>query len=142
MMKEKGSKQDKGNPIWNTIKTEWEYLGSRRNVFITFLILFTISGIIALMTPLVIGLIFNSIQNSITSEAEFKKLVILISMIFFIQLGSWAFHGIARVLEGRTGFFVRNNYTNKPDFRASNKMAQRPPFRRYYRQNKSGKRIN
>ena len=113
MMKEKGSKQDKGNPIWNTIKTEWEYLGSRRNVFITFLILFTISGIIALMTPLVIGLIFNSIQNSITSEAEFKKLVILISMIFFIQLGSWAFHGIARVLEGRTGFFVRNNYTNR-----------------------------
>ena len=113
MGNEKELKENRGNPILNVIKAEWEYLGSRRKVFLIFLLLFTIAGLIGLMTPLVIGLIFNSIQNSITSEAEFRKLLILISLLLFINIGFWIFHGIARVLEERTSFFVRRNYTNK-----------------------------
>ena len=113
MGNEKELKENRGNPILNVIKAEWEYLGSRRKVFLIFLLLFTIAGLIGLMTPLVVGLIFNSIQNSITLEAEFRKLLILISLLLFINIGFWIFHGIARVLEERTSFFVRRNYTNK-----------------------------
>src|SRR3989344_8934282 len=113
MPKEKESKEDKGNPILNVIKNEWKYLGNRRKIFVISLILFFIAGLIALMTPLVIGLIFNSIQESITSETQFKRLLVLISLLLFIDIGFWAFHGIARILEERTGFFVRNNYINR-----------------------------
>lgn len=113
MVKKEESRESPGNPIFNVIKTEWKYLGSRRRIFLAFIFLFTIAGTIALMTPLVIGLIFNSIQNSITSEVELRKLVMLISLLFFIKVGFWAFHGTARVLEERTGFFVRRNYINR-----------------------------
>ena len=113
MIKKKGSKEEKGNPIVNVLKTEWKYLGNRKKIFITFLFLFTIAGILGLMTPLIIGLIFNSIQESVMSETQFKKLVILMSLLFVIDVGFWAFHGTARILEERTGFFVRRNYINR-----------------------------
>ena len=113
MLEEKELKESKGNPITNIIKTEWKYLGRRRKLFVIFTILFSIAGVIALATPLVIGLIFNSIQESITSEMQFKRLLVLISLLLVIDIGFWAFHGTARILEERTGFFVRNNYTNR-----------------------------
>lgn len=113
MGEEKESKEENGNPILNVIKTEWQHLGSRKKIFSLFILLFTIAGVISLMTPLVIGLIFNSIQESITSDAQLRKLLVLISLLFFIQLGFWIFHGIGRVLEERTGFFVHKNYVNR-----------------------------
>ena len=112
-MGEEKPKEEYKNPISNVIKTEWQHLGSRRKIFIAFLVLFSIAGIIGLMTPLVIGLIFNSIQESITSDAELRKLLFLISLLLFINIGFWIFHGIARVLEERTGFFVHKNYVNR-----------------------------
>ena len=69
-----------------------------------------IAGVISLMTPLVIGLIFNSIQQSITSDAELNKLLFFISLLLVIEVGFWIFHGIARVLEQKTGFFVHRNF--------------------------------
>jgi len=100
------------NPLWNIIKTEWKYLGSRRKKFMLFTSFFVIAGIISLMTPLVIGLIFNSIQEQITSDAELKKLIIMISLLLVIQIGFWIFHGTGRIMEELTGFFVHKNYAN------------------------------
>lgn len=113
MSEEKELKEEKGNPIFNVVKTEWEHLGGRKNIFVAFILLFSVAGIIALMTPLLIGLIFNTIQQNISSEAELRKLLILISLLLVIEIGFWAFHGTARILEERTGFFVRKNYTSR-----------------------------
>ena len=110
MSKEKELKEGHRNPIINIIKTEWGCLGSRRKIFIAFILLFTIAGIINLMTPLVIGLIFNSIQQSITSGIEFRKIFFLISLLLFIEIGYLIFEGTARFLEERTSFFVYNNF--------------------------------
>jgi ATP-binding cassette, subfamily B, bacterial len=102
----------KVSPIWNVVKTEWGQLGSRKKVFLGYVFLFIIAGFISLMTPLVIGLIFNSIQENIVSEAELNRLLLLIFSLLGLTIGFWIFHGIGRILEGLTGFYVQRNYTN------------------------------
>ena len=104
--------EKKRNPLWNVILTEWQYLGRRRKNFVLFTFLFTIAGIIGLMTPLVIGLIFNSIQQNIMSELELRKLILMICLLLVIQIGFWIFHGTGRIFEEITGFFTHRNYTN------------------------------
>ncbi|MFH1325614.1 MAG: ABC transporter ATP-binding protein [archaeon] len=100
------------NVFWNVLKEEWAYLGNRKKFFVFYLFLFSLAGIITLFIPLVIGTIFNSIQEEITSDAELRKLLLLISLLLVIDVSFWVFHGIARVLEQRTGFFVHRNYVN------------------------------
>lgn len=107
-----GTKEKRGNPLLNLIKVEWEYLGDRRKTFVFYTILFTIANLIALSTPLIIGLIFNSIQESITSQYELRKLIFQICLLLAVNIVFWIFHGSARVLEEKTGFFVNRNYTN------------------------------
>ena len=100
------------NPLLNLFRLEWIHLGRRRRIFFVQLVLFTIAGIIGLLTPLVIGLIFNSIQQTITSTAELSKLIFMIFLLLAITIGFWIFHGTGRFLEQRTGFFVHRNYAN------------------------------
>jgi ATP-binding cassette, subfamily B, bacterial len=110
-MKPTKEKTDK-NPIWNLLKTEWEYLRKERKVFSLFMFLFVIANLIALIEPLIIGSIFNTIQNSITSQEELRKLILKISLLLVVTIGFWAFHGNARYLERKTGFLVRRNFIN------------------------------
>tara|TARA_Y100000310_G_scaffold140092_2_gene139459 strand:- start:2919 stop:4712 length:1794 start_codon:yes stop_codon:yes gene_type:complete len=113
-MEEKNTKQKerKGNPIWNVLKAEWVYLGDRRKVFLFYMSLYVIAGLITLSSPLVLGLVFNTIQGEISSDAEVIKIIQLISLLLVIQVGFWLFHGTARHLEGMSGFFVNRNYVN------------------------------
>lgn len=103
---------NKRNPIVNVLKTEWEFLGERKKIFVVYMFLFFIAGVIGLMTTLVIGWIFNSIQQTINSESELRKLMLIISLLLVIRTAFWLFHGIGRVLEQITGFHVHRNYTN------------------------------
>ncbi|MBI2449795.1 ABC transporter ATP-binding protein [Candidatus Pacearchaeota archaeon] len=100
------------NYILNILATEWHYLKSWKKGFVIYVILFAIAGIVTLMTPLVIGLIFNSIQQSIVSKQELNQLIFKIFLLLAITLGFWMFHGLGRVLEQRAGFLVKRNYTN------------------------------
>jgi len=74
--------------------------------------LFVLAGVVGLLTPLVIGLIFNSIQQTISSNQELKKLILMIFLLLGIQIFFWIFHGTGRILEELTGFQVHRNYTN------------------------------
>ena len=104
--------EKESNPVLNLIKEEWKYLGSRKRIYLFYVFLFVIAGIISLLNPLIIGLIFNSIQEQITTSAELKKLFFMISLLLFATIGFWIFHGIGRILEQKTGFLVHRNYTN------------------------------
>jgi len=75
------------HPIINAIKTEWGYLGKRRKWFIFYIFLFLIAGIVSLLTPYVIGTIFNSIQESITTHEE---LVVLMKKIALLLVITWS----------------------------------------------------
>ncbi len=107
------NKERKRNPIINVLKTEWDHLGSRRRIFLFYMFFFLISGIVGLMAPLIIGSIFNSIQQTISSSEEFRRLMLLIFALLGVEIVFWMFHCPARVLEQITGFFVHRNYTNR-----------------------------
>lgn len=109
-MKQKDKKLP--HPVINTILTEWEFLGNRKRIFIFYLTFFTIAGMITLITPYVIGTIFNEIQKSISTRQELFDIQWKIFTLLLLTIAFWAFHGIARVLEQRTGFFVKRNYVN------------------------------
>jgi len=114
-MKDRKDKREKGirkSPIFNVLMTEWEYLGRKRSMFVFYISLFVIAALISLATPLLIGTIFNSIQQNIESQQELRRLLFMISLLLVIQIGFWLFHGTARILEGRTGFYVHRNYVN------------------------------
>jgi ATP-binding cassette, subfamily B, bacterial len=100
----------KVNPLILVLKSEWAHLGDRKGKFILYMSLFVIAGLIQLMSPLVIGSIFNSIQESISSKEELMHLLKLISLLLVITIGFWIFHGIGRILEQVTGFHVYKNY--------------------------------
>ena len=100
------------HPIINTLKTEWGYLGKRRRLFIFYISLFVIAGLVSLITPYIIGSIFNSIQKTISSEEELWGLIFKIFLLLILTIIFWIFHGIARIFEQTTGFFVKKNYIN------------------------------
>lgn len=100
------------HPIINTLKTEWGYLGKRRRFFLFYISLFVIAGLVSLITPYVIGSIFNSIQKTISSKEELMSLMFKISLLLILTVIFWVFHGTARIFEQTTGFFVKKNYIN------------------------------
>jgi ATP-binding cassette, subfamily B, bacterial len=100
------------NPIINLLKIEWKYLRTERKIFLFYMSLFVIANIISLASPLIMGLIFNSIQNEITSDAELRGLIFKITLLLAVTVGFWIFHGTARYLETKTGFLVKRNYRN------------------------------
>ena len=106
-------KSKSSNPIVSMMKTEWEYLGSNKKWFIIYMSLFVIAGLISLISPWLVGSIFNSIQNGeITTESELTKLFFMISMLLVLKIVFWAFHGTARIAEQVTAFHVHRNYAN------------------------------
>jgi len=111
MKKKKGRKKEP-HPIINTLKTEWEFLSKRKKTFVFYMIFFIIAGIVTLITPYVIGSIFNDIQQTISTQQELTSLHWKITILLLLTVVFWVFHGIARVLEQRTGFFVRKSYVN------------------------------
>ncbi|VVB78567.1 Trehalose/maltose import ATP-binding protein MalK [uncultured archaeon] len=109
---EKQPPKSKYHPVINIIVTEWNYLGKRKKRFIFYIFLFTIAGLVSLLTPYVIGSIFNSIQKTISSKEELYSLCFKISLLLIITICFWMLHGVGRVLEQDTGFFVKKNYIN------------------------------
>ncbi|MBR9681764.1 MAG: ABC transporter ATP-binding protein [Candidatus Altiarchaeota archaeon] len=87
-------------------------MGKERKTFLTYLGLYIVASLILLLEPLVVGLIFNSIQTDIITQASMKILLGRIWLLFAITIGFWAFQGVGRVLEQRTGFLVNRNYVN------------------------------
>jgi len=111
-MEEDNSNKKRKNPFVVLFKNEWKYLGSRRKIFLWYMFFFLIAGIISLMTPLLIGKIFNAVQEQITTEAELWHLIRMISLVLVIGIVFWLFHGVARILEQRSGFLTAKEYTN------------------------------
>ena len=106
-------KSQNSNPILTMMKTEWEYLGDNKKRYIFYTALFIIAGLLRLISPWLIGTIFNSIQSGqVTTKPELYHLFFMISLLFFIDLGFRIFHGSARIMQKITAFQTHKNYTN------------------------------
>jgi len=74
------------NPVSTVFKTQWDFLGDKKKTFYFYSALFFIAAVIDLMNPLVIGLIFNKVQQQITSHAELTQLLWMIFLLLGIDL--------------------------------------------------------
>ena len=59
------------NPILNLFRLTWKYSKGRRHILVAVLTLFIIANSISLITPYLIGKIFNLIQSSEQSPELF-----------------------------------------------------------------------
>jgi ATP-binding cassette, subfamily B, bacterial len=100
------------NPVINLLVEEWKHLGHRRKYFVLTCFLFVVANLIHLLTPLIIGMIFNSVQQSVSTNEELRHLIFLISLLLFVNIGFWAFQGLGRYVETRNGFYTNRNYIN------------------------------
>ena len=95
------------------LKNEWQYLGKNKPRHIFYMCLLVISGLLQLVSPWIVGNIFNSIQGGqVTTEPELYHLFFLMSLLFLVELSFRIVHWIARVLQRLTAFQTHRNYAN------------------------------
>ncbi len=109
-MKNKQSKKITKNPILYLFKKTWKYSYHRKKQVILLIVLSAIANIIILARPIVIGRVFDTVQFQSSDPELLKYVIINISLLFFVTLGFWIFHGISRVIEGNNAFFVQKNF--------------------------------
>jgi len=106
------NKERRGNVFLNLLKAEWKYAGDKRKYVVLLGVLFLVAGVVSMFGPLVIGLVFNSIQGSSIENFNVEKIVKLIFVLLVIDVVFWIFHGTGRVIERRVGFQAHRNFVN------------------------------
>lgn len=98
------------NPLLYLVAKMWHYAkGNRKNV-ILYTSLFTVSGVITTLEPLVIGLFLNTVQAQGITQTNLVHLFLLLGLLVIQEGVFWAFHGPARIIENKNAFIVRANY--------------------------------
>ena len=98
------------NPIGYLTKKVWEYSKGNRGWVIFYTSLFIIANLIAFLEPLIVAKLLNVIQESGITQQNFPELMKIISLFVLLEIGFWACHGPARIIERRNAFLVRANY--------------------------------
>lgn len=96
------------NPYWHLIKLSWRNAVGRRRILVVTYILLLIANIIILTEPLVIGKVLNTIQ--LGGDDVFSSTVFWLVVYALVPIGFWAFHGVARIAERKTSYFIEKNY--------------------------------
>jgi ATP-binding cassette subfamily B protein len=113
-MVKKSNSQKSINPISTMIKTTWQSLGKDKPKYSFAILLLIIGEAVLLMSPWLVGQIFNSIQSGqITTTDQLHNLFFLIAMLFAIQVIFWLFHYPGRLMQIFTGFYVHKNFSNE-----------------------------
>lgn len=100
------------NPLIYLFQKMWGYSkGNRKNV-VFYIALSIFATLLLALEPLIVGLFLNTIQTEGVTREALPHLLSILSLLFFLGLGSWAMHGPSRVIENRNAFFVRRNYKN------------------------------
>ena len=98
------------NPIGYLTKKVWEYSRGNRGWVVFYSILFVFANLIAFLEPLIVAKLLNVIQESGITPESFPVLMKIILLFLILDVGFWAFHGPARVIERKNAFLVRANY--------------------------------
>ncbi len=83
----------------------WQFSKGRHGLVVLYGAMFVIANMIVLLPPLIFGAFVREIQISGITEATFMYLVTLLFLLFLTEIGFWAFHGPARVIERSIAFW-------------------------------------
>lgn len=97
------------NPIIHLLKLVWKYSPSKK-LLVFFVLLSALANVISLLSPLVVGWVFNTAQFDSADPNVFLKVLGGLSLIVLISLVFWALHGPSRILEKKHAFLVELNF--------------------------------
>lgn len=97
------------NPLFNLFKYSWQY-SDKKKLVVLFLSMSIIANLILLLEPIIIGRVFNSIQFDSNDPRILSFIIKNLSLLIFVIIGFWFFHGISRNIELRNAFMIRKNY--------------------------------
>ncbi len=97
------------NPIIQLLKLAWKYSPNRK-LLVFFVSLSILANVISLLSPLVVGWVFNTAQFDSADPNVFLKVLGGLSLIVLISLAFWALHGPSRILERKHAFLVELNF--------------------------------
>ncbi len=98
------------NPISALAKTTWKFSKGNHSRIVLFVAMFVIANIIALLEPLIVGKILNTVQEQGITTENFHSYLFLVSLLILQTIAFWLFHGPARVIETENAFLVKTNY--------------------------------
>ncbi len=98
------------NPIYYLAKTTWKFSKGNHTRIVLFVVLLIIANIIALLEPLIVAKILNTVQEQGITKENFHHFLFLISLFMIQTVAFWIFHGPARVIETGNAFLVKTNY--------------------------------
>lgn len=131
---EKNTMPPIGKQYWHLIKTSWEFCGPRRKYMVLIYVLFFLANVAFMFQPWLIGKLINTLQtggDDLLSQTVWWLGLYVASMFAF-----WLFHGPARVIERKLGFFIKRNFNLK-----FYDILSRMPFS-WHHKNHSGNTIN
>lgn len=97
----------KRNPIAHLFSAMWnttDKFGKR--TIVKYLLMFGMANSFSMSEPLVVGLIFNLIQEKGISSTTLPTVLIYLSLLVGITVAFWIFHGPARLMEQKNAFRV------------------------------------
>lgn len=91
------------------IQTCWKYAGEKRKHLVLVYLLSGASVLFLIAQISCFGKIINAMQNG--GDNLLEKLLYLFAAYAALGIGFWVFHAPSRVLERKTAFAIRKNYT-------------------------------
>lgn len=100
----------KDNSIIYLARQMWRFSkGNRKNV-VLYIGMFVIANSISFFEPLVFALILNTVQERGLNNESLPLILSYAALFVAIEVGFWAFHGPARVIEEKNAFLMEANY--------------------------------
>ncbi|MEK7539975.1 MAG: ABC transporter ATP-binding protein [Patescibacteria group bacterium] len=97
------------SPIIYLTKRLWEFSKGNRKSVVSYLGLFFLGNVVQFFRPLAIGHLLNILQQYGLTSDSLRLIILALAVVVGIEVGFWAFHGPARILESTNAFFVRKN---------------------------------
>ena len=98
------------HPIIILLRFTWRYAKGRRLIFISYITFSIIAHAILLLEPALIGKMLNVIQQGGDPDVLLVQIFKYLLIIFAIPFVFWIFHGISRIWERKTAFYIHLNY--------------------------------
>lgn len=109
-MQKEGIHVKKGLALVNIFRYVYRFAEGKRKTLFLYIGMFTGVNIIDQLDIILIGYIFNYLQNNGISTSNINHILLLIGGFLLLDSLSWALHGPARILERKMAFFVSNNF--------------------------------
>ncbi len=98
------------NPAIYMTSQMWKFSEGNRGKVLLYFTMFILANLISLLEPLVVAILLNTIQLQGITSANINTILFILGLFIAVEVGHWAFHGPARIIENNNAFLVRANY--------------------------------